>query len=78
MYTLLCTTYNTQKDGSLQLRNNWSDEIPFDAELSERLKNYNISMVNKFPHKAGDISEILEGEFDLPDTVIHLRIVKTH
>jgi len=76
MYTLICTTYN-KVDGRLQLRNNFTEQYPFDAQLSERLKALNISFVEKFPHKAGDISELIVNAFDLPDTEIHLRIVKS-
>lgn len=67
---LICTSYNKLSDGTLQLRNNWIEEYSEDA-----LINFNIKAdISILPIKG--ISEILIGKLELPNTEIHIRIVK--
>ena len=72
-YKLLCTSYNTLNDGSLQLRNNWIEEAD-DAKLVELIEKWDLPENFKYPH-TGTISNIFEGTMEL-GFPIHIRIVR--
>jgi len=68
MKKMLCTTYNNTKKG-LVLRQNWIE--PYSEE---NLKKWGIEPFDVEPEKG--ISHIVEGVMDLPNVVIHIRVVK--
>lgn len=74
MYKLLCTSYNKIGD-TLQLRNNWIEERKNDKQLLNYLNNHNLPNDFKYLRK-GEITDILEGEMDLPNVVLHVRILR--
>lgn len=74
MYKLICTSYN-KEENKLVLRNNWTEEVENENHLMEILKKWKIKNDFKYPSK-NSISEILEGEMNVPNIVIHVRILK--
>lgn len=72
-YKLICTSYNTLSDGSLQLRNNWIEESN-DEHLLELIEKYKLPDNFKYP-SINSISEILEGTMEIGCS-IHIRIVR--
>ena len=74
MYKLICTSYN-KEENKLVLRNNWTEKVENENHLMEILKKWKIKNDFKYPSK-NSISEILEGEMNVPNIVIHVRILK--
>ena len=72
-YKLICTSYNTLSDGSLQLRNNLMDESN-DEHLLELIEKYKLPDDFKYP-STNSVSEILEGTMSI-GCPIHIRIVR--
>jgi hypothetical protein len=76
----ICTTYNKTKKG-LILRNNWIDEIREFYHLNDYLRNYlereeTDYVTNSLKQKEDfKISHIIEGQTELDDVVIHIRII---
>lgn len=66
----ICTSY-TKTDKGLVLRNNWIDVILDEDHLKDYLSIFGIEV----PKKKLKISDILEGEMDLENVVIHIRIL---
>ena len=74
MYKLICTSYN-KEENKLFLRNNWTEEVENENNLMKKIKKWKIKNDFKYPSK-NSISEILEGEMNVPNIVIHVRILK--
>jgi len=75
-YQLICTTYTKQLDGSLQLRNNWTEPALKDEDLSNILDGYSVDLnLFKYP-SVNSISEILEGILPASEHPIHIRIIR--
>jgi len=73
-YKLICTSYNELKNGRLQLRNNWIEDVPDDKELMEIIEKWSLPDDFHYP-TANSISNILEGEMETGNP-IHVRIVR--
>ena len=78
----LCTTY-TKTNKGLLLRNNWIDEIRDFFHLNDYLRNYlereetdynTDSIKQKTEKKEFILSNIIEGQTELDNVVIHIRI----
>ena len=74
MYKLICTSYN-KEENKLVLRNNWTEEVENENHLMEILKKWKIKNDFKYPSK-NSISEILEGEMNVLNIIIHVRILR--
>ena len=79
----LCTTY-TKTNKGLLLRNNWIDEIRDFFHLNDYLRNYlereetdynTDSIKQKTEKKEFILSNIIEGQTELDNVVIHIRII---
>jgi len=79
----ICTTYN-KTDKGLILRNNWIDEIRDFLHLSDYLRNYlervetdyiTKSIKQKVDKKEFKFSNIIEGQTEIDDVIIHIRII---
>ena len=75
MYNLICTSYNEQQDGSLQLRINWIEYNFTDEQLLELIDMWSLPKDFPYPSK-GSISNILVGKMKIDNVVIHVRIVR--
>ena len=74
MYQLICTSYNETEQG-LVLRNNWMEVAPTEKDLLERMEQWNLPDDFTYP-ALNSVSSILEGEMELPNVKIHVRIVR--
>lgn len=76
MTKLICTTYNQQGLGSLQLRNNWVEDVQNEGHLLELLHKYEIYSTEDIltPAQKG-ISATMIGTFTIPYTEIHVRMI---
>lgn len=72
---LICNSYNVVDGEKLQLRNSWIEECPKDSNLTELCEKWKVDMDFPYPSK-DSISNILVGEMELPNVVIHFRIVR--
>ena len=70
---LICTSYNKLPDGSLQLRNNWTEQSD-DTYLLELIEKFHLPDDFKYP-STNNVSEILEGTMSI-GCPIHIRIVR--
>jgi len=74
MYQLICTSYNETEQG-LVLRNNWTEPVLDDVDLSAIIRRWELPDDFTYPTK-GSISSILQGKMDMDNVIIHVRIVR--
>lgn len=74
---LLCTSYNKLKDGTLQLRNNWTEEYDMTKLQAWNIEPKFMEDTEGYKYQFTDrgISPIQEGIMSLDDVVIHVRII---
>lgn len=72
---LICTSYNTLPDDSLQLRNNWTENVQTPEHLTELLTKWKFNMDEiKYPFN-NKLSEIYEGTMMI-GCPLHMRILR--
>lgn len=78
----ICTSYS-KTDKGLILRNNWTEKLKGFTHLTEFLENFKISsnhyevgrLFRAYELKRSFVSNIIEGEMELDNVVVHIRIV---
>jgi len=72
---LICTSYNEQPDGSLQLRNNWTENVQDQEHLTELLTKWKFDM-DKITYPSNNkLSEIYHGTMMI-GCPLHIRILR--
>jgi len=68
MKKLICTSYNNTENG-LVLRNNWIEEYSIESLNKWNILEYKISPETGLSH-------ILKGIMEIPNVIIHVRILE--